>query len=134
MENELTAKDYILLLLCDKPVYGALFLQLIVFLIVEEIKPDLRDELRFRATDTGPYSTELIKILKELDDSGFLSYEDIDDTVAYSITETGESYIKSISFPPEVRSKIRNLKKGSDRLGYTGVLRYVFFYYPDFFI
>ena len=129
MENELTAKDYILLLLCDKPVYGALFLQLIVFLIVEEIIPDLRDELRFRATDTGAYSTELIRILKELDDSGFLSYEDIDDTVKYSITETGESYIKSINFPAGVRGKIRNLKKGSDRLGFRGLLRFIKYYY-----
>ena len=131
------AKDYVLLLLSvgnQKSVYGALFLQLVVFLIVEEINPDLRDELEFRATDTGAYSTNLIRILKELDDAGFISYEDIDDTVAYSITETGESYIKSINFPEDVRGKIRNLKKGSDRLGYTGLLRYVYFKYPDFFI
>ena len=128
------AKDYILLLLDKKPVTGALFLQLIVFLLVEEIKPDLRDELQFRATDTGAYSTELIRLLKELDDAGFISYEDIDDTVKYSITGTGEEYIKTINFPSEVRGKIRNLKKGSDRLGYTGLLRYVFFHYPDFFI
>ena len=126
------AKDYILLLLSvgnQKPVYGALFLQLEVYLLVREIIPDLQKELEFKPSDIGVYSENLIKIINELKHNDLINIETIDNTVTYSITETGESYINPISFPPGVRGKIRNLKRGSDRLGFRGLLRFIKYYY-----
>jgi DNA-binding PadR family transcriptional regulator len=64
----------------------------------------------------------LIKTLKE------------NKTVTYELTGLGKSYLDQKMKVPdkELWSKISKLKLGSERLGYKGLLRYVYFNYPNF--
>lgn len=135
MKTNLSARDFILLLLDSdnkKPIVGNLFFQKEMFLIVEEICPDLKEELQFFPYDYGPFSKVLVNLLKELNDYSLILIENVDNSIRYSITKKGEEYIGSVDFPQEIRDKVTNLKIGSNRLGYKGLLRYVYFNYPKF--
>ena len=70
--------------------------------------------------------------MEELNDYSFIIIENVDNSIRYSITKKGEEYINSVDFPKEIRDKVTNLKIGSNRLGYKGLLRYVYFNYPKF--
>lgn len=134
MSSKLTAKDFILLLLNSdnqKPIKGNLFFQKEMFLIVEEVYPQLQEELQFKAYDYGPYSQVLVNILKELCNDFLVNFE-YSNGNSYSITKQGQDYLKKIKFPPGIEKKVNNLKRGSNKLGYKGLLRYVYFTYPDF--
>lgn len=134
MSSKLSAKDFVLLLLNSdnqKPIKGNLFFQKEMFLIVEEVFPELREELRFKAYDYGPYSQVLVNVLNELRNEFLINFEDSEGNI-YSITKQGQNYLKTIKFPPGIEKKVNNLKRGSNKLGYKGLLRYVYFTYPDY--
>ena len=136
MSSKLTAKEFILLLLNSdnqKPIIGNLFFQKEMFLIVEEVYPELRKELQFKAYDYGPYSQILVNLLRELRNDFLVNFEDSEGNV-YSITKQGQDYLKNIDFPPGIEKKVNNLKRGSNKLGYKGLLRYVYFTYPEYTI
>ena len=136
MSSELSAKDFVLLLLNSdnqKPIKGNLFIQKEMFLIVEEVWPELKEELQFEAYDYGPYSHVLVNILRELRSELLVNFEDIEGNV-YSITKQGQMYLEGIEFPKGIEKKVNNLKVGSNKLGYKGLLRYVYFSYPEFTI
>ena len=61
------------------------------------------------------------------------NFEDIEGNV-YSITKQGQMYLEGIEFPKGIEKKVNNLKVGSNKLGYKGLLRYVYFSYPEFTI
>ncbi len=132
MSSEITAKDFVLLLYLDnqKPIKGNLFFQKEMFLIVEEVYPELRKELGFYPHNHGPYSDNLVNILNNLKDNNFIDYDS--EGNEYSITKEGIKYIESIKFPEDIANKVKNLKVGSNRLGYKGLLRYVYFNYPRY--
>ncbi|WP_458453197.1 hypothetical protein [Methanobrevibacter sp.] len=134
MSSKLSAKDFVLLLLNSdnqKPIKGNLFFQKEMFLIVEEVFPELREELQFKAYDYGPYSQVLVNILKKLRNDFLINFEDSEGNI-YSITKQGQNYLKNIKFPPGIEKKVNNLKRGSNKLGYKGLLRYVYFTYPNY--
>ena len=131
MSPKLSAKDFVLLLLNSdnqKPIKGNLFFQKEMFLIVEEVFPELREELQFKAYDYGPYSPVLVNILKKLRNEFLINFGDSAGNI-YSITNQGQNYLKNIKFPPGIEKKVSNLKRGSNKLGYKGLLRYVYFTY-----
>ena len=132
--SEFTAKDFILLLLNSdnqKPIKGNLFLQKEMFLIVEEVCSSLKDELNFIPYDYGPYSFNLINLLTSLKNDSLIDYDDLNDN-EYSITKKGIDYLKKIDFPESIIEKVNKLKIGSNKLGYNGLLRYVYFNYPKY--
>lgn len=136
MGSKLTSKEFILLLLNSdnqKPIKGNLFFQKEMFLIVEEVYPELREELQFKAYNYGPYSHILVNILRELRNDSLVSFEDSEGN-EYSITKQGQDYLKNITFPKGIEKKVKNLKVGSNKLGYKGLLRYVYFTYPEYTI
>ncbi|ALT68258.1 hypothetical protein [Methanobrevibacter millerae] len=136
MSFKLSAKDFVLLLLNSdnqKPIKGNLFIQKEMFLIVEEVWPELKEELQFKAYDYGPYSHVLVNILKELCKDFLVNFEDSEGNI-YSITKQGQMYLEDIEFPEGIEKKVNNLKVGSNKLGYKGLLRYVYFSYPEFTI
>lgn len=102
-----------------------------MFLIVEEVYPELREELQFKAYDYGPYSQILVNILRELRNDSLVNFEDSEGNV-YSITKKGQNYLKNIEFPKGIEKKVSNLKRGSNKLGYKGLLRHVYFTYPKY--
>ena len=118
MSLDLTAKDFILLLLDadnQKPIEGNLFIQKEMFLIVKEVFNDLEDELSFKAYNYGPYSQPLVNLLEELEENSLIEIDR-----------------KNKTFSDEIKRKINNLKVGSNKLGYKGLLRYVYFTYPEY--
>ena len=134
MSSDLTAKDFILLLLNagnQKPIKGNLFFQKEMFLIVEEVYPALREELEFVPYDYGPYSFNLVNILENLKEDNLISFEDSEGN-EYSITHDGEEYLNNIDFPRDIIKKVNKLKIGSNKLGYKGLLRYVYFSYSKY--
>ncbi|MBQ2832585.1 hypothetical protein [Methanobrevibacter sp.] len=134
MGTKLSAKEFILLLLNSdnqKPIKGNLFFQKEMFLIVEEVYPELREELNFIPYNYGPYSFNLVNILKNLKKDNLITFEDFDGN-EYSITSEGEEYLNKIDFPKDIIKKVNRLKIGSNKLGYKGLLRYVYFNYPKY--
>ena len=134
MSSELTAKDFVLLLLNSdnqKPIKGNLFFQKEMFLIVEEVYPDLREELDFFPYDYGPFSKNLVNLLNKLKEDNFVKFEESEANI-YFITIKGKNYIEKIKFPEDIIEKVNNLKIGSNKLGYKGLLRYVYFNYPKY--
>lgn len=135
MSSDLTAKDFILLLLSvdnQKPIEGNLFIQKEMFLIVKEVYNDLEDELNFTAYNYGPYSQQLVNLLEDLEENSLIEIDKSDGNNKYQITNSGKEYLKNKTFSDDVKSKIHNLKAGSNKLGYKGLLRYVYFTYPEY--
>lgn len=113
MSSKLSAKDFILLLLNSdnkKPIKGNLFFQKEMFLIVEEVYNELREELQFKAYDYGLYSQILVNILRELCNDSLVNFEDSESNV-YSITKEGQNYLKNIKFPEGIEKKLVILKE-----------------------
>lgn len=134
MGSDLIAKDFILLLLNadnQKPIKGNLFFQKEMFLIVEEVYPELREELNFIPHDYGPYSFNLVNMLKALKKDNFICFDDSEGN-EYFITKKGVDYFQKIDFPDDIAEKVDRLKRGSNKLGYKGLLRYVYFNYPKY--
>lgn len=134
MSSDLTAKDFILLLLSvdnQKPIDGNLFIQKEMFLIVKEVYSELEDELNFIAYNYGPYSKELVILLEDLEENSLIEIDNSDGN-KYQITDKGMEYLKNKSFSNDIKQKIHNLKAGSNKLGYKGLLRYVYFTYPEY--
>ena len=135
MSLDLTAKNFILLLLDadnQKPIEGKLFIQKEMFLIVKEVCTELENELNFKAYNYGPYSQQLVNLLEELEENSFIEIDRFDDNNEYKITNRGRQELKNKTFSDNIKRKIHNLKVGSNKLGYKGLLRYVYFTYPEY--
>ena len=100
-----------------------------MFLAVKEICPDLDGELKFEPYHYGPYSIELANLLDNMELESLIN---IDNDCTYSITDKGVEKISSLQFSDEIIEKTQNLKTNSNNLGYKGLLRYVYFNYPDY--
>ena len=137
MSSKLTAKDFILLLLNvdnQKPIEGNLFIQKEMFLIVKEVYSGIEKELQFVAYNYGPFSQQLVNLLEELEENSLIKINNSKENNQYMITEKGKTYINNKIFSNEIIQKIHNLKIGSNKLGYKGLLRYVYFTYPEYTI
>ena len=135
ISSDLTAKDFILQLLDadnQKPIEGKLFIQKEMFLIVKEVYNDLENELDFIAYNYGPYSEKLSYLLEDLEKDSLIEIDNSDENNKYTITSKGMDFLKNKTFPDEIKRKIHNLKVGSNKLGYKGLLRYVYFTYPEY--
>jgi uncharacterized protein YwgA len=131
-------KYYVLLLLSaneDDPIRGKLFLQKEMFLIANEvdIEGDLKKLLRFEPYNFGPYSYPLELELRKLEKNRLIKTRNEGKTVLYMLSDEGKEYLNQIrNFDKDLLTKISKLKKGSERLGYKGLLRYVYFNYPEY--
>ena len=135
MDSKFSAKDFILLLLNvdnQKPIEGNLFIQKEMFLIVKEVYSNIEKELNFVAYNYGPFSQRLVYLLEELEENSLIEINKTEGNNQYKITEKGMEYLKTKYFSNEVIHKIHNLKAGSNKLGYKGLLRYVYFTYPEY--
>lgn len=135
MNSKFNAEDFILLLLNldnKKEIKGDLFLQKEMFLIVKEVFPNLDKELNFKPYYYGPYSGKLTELLNHLANNSLIKIDDIEGSNCYTITDKGIDKLNKIEFPGDIKNKVFKLKKGSNVLGYKGLLRYVYFNYPKY--
>ena len=109
-----------------------LWFQKEMFLIVKEICPELDSELDFKRYRHGPFSKNLVDILYGLERDSLININMYDEYCSYSITSEGVEKLSKLEIPGEVMRKIENLKKGSTRLGYKGLIRYIYFNYPEY--
>lgn len=135
MNSILSAENFVLLLLNSndkKSIAGKLCFQKEMFLIVKEICPNLDIELKFQPYHYGPYSKNLADLLNNLSKNSLINIDESSDTCTYSITEKGVKKISEVNIPWEILEKIKNLKINSNKLGYKGLIRYVYFNYPEY--
>ena len=135
MGSKFNTKDFILLLLNavnKKKINGKLCFQKEMFLVVKEICPDLEDDLNFEPYHYGPFSKKLAILLDQLERDSLISIDRFADTCNYSITSEGVKKVSELNVSPEIIEKISNLKIASNKLGYKGLLRYVYFNYPEY--
>ena len=131
----LTPEYFILLLLNAngrEKINGKLCFQKEVFLIVKEICPNLDYDLYFEAYPYGPYSKNLANLLEYLENDSLISIEKNKNSCSYSITMEGVGRLSQVEVCEDVLRKISNLKRRSSQLGYEGLLRYVYFNYPEY--
>lgn len=135
MNSKITAGDFVLLLLNAngrEKIKGKLCFQKEMFLIVKEICPSLDLDLDFKAYHYGPFSKNLVNLLASLENDFLISIEKYRNSCSYSITGEGVQKVSQLDVSEDILRKISNLKRGSSKLGYEGLLRYVYFNYPDY--
>lgn len=135
LNSKLNPEDFILLLLNAndrEKIKGKLCFQKEVFLIVKEICPNLDHDLNFEAYHYGPYSKNLVNLLDYLENDSLISIEKNKNSCSYSITMEGVERLSQVDVSEDILRKISNLKRRSHQLGYEGLLRYVYFNYPDY--
>lgn len=138
----LTLEDYILLLLNldnQKPITGKLFLQKEMFLLSKEVssisneeKEKLEKCLNYIPYKYGPYSSILENELTQLENQSYITSKNEGKSISYSITEKGMEKINKKNIITDIKNEINKLKIGSDKLGYKGLLKYVYFTYPKY--
>lgn len=133
-----TIEKYVLLLLNANnanSIRGKLLLQKEMFLLAYEVELEgnLRKLLDFESHNFGPYSYPLEKELKLMEEKGLIKTKQEENTLIYELTEKGEKELNNLTFlSNDLLQRISKLKLGSERLGYKGLLRYVYFNYPDY--
>lgn len=135
MSSKLSSEDFILLLLDSngrEKIKGKLCFQKEMFLVVKEICPDLDIDLNFEPYHYGPFSRNLANLLDDLEDNSLIRVERYVDTCSYSITSKGVEKVSKLDVSNDIRKKISNLKNASNNLGYKGLLRYVYFNFPEY--
>jgi len=135
MTSKLSAKYFVLKLLSslnNERINGKLCFQKEMFLVVKEICPKLDDELEFKSYHYGPYSMKLASLLDNLKINSLINIQNHHNTCTYSITKKGIEELLKVNFDDEITEKIKNLKINSNKLGYKGLLRYVYFNYPEY--
>lgn len=135
MNSNLSAQDFILLLLNSngrEKINGKLCFQKEMFLVVKEICPDLDNDLGFEPYHYGPFSKNLANLLDSLELNSLIKIDKPGDSCTYSITQKGVEKVIKLDISPEIEKKISNLKNASSKLGYKGLLRYVYFNYPEY--
>ena len=135
LNSKLSPENFILLLLNAnnrEKINGKLCFQKEVFLIVKEICPKLDEYLNFKAYHYGPYSKNLVNLLNDLENNSLISIENHKNSCSYSITMEGVEKLSQVDVSEDILTKISNLKRNSQKWGYEGLLRYVYFNYPDY--
>lgn len=112
---------------------GKLCFQKEMFLIVKEIYPELDNELHFEPYHYGPFSKNLAELLDSLKEESLIEVKETANSFTYSITSQGiKKLTDECNLPDNILQKISNLKKTVNKLGYKGLLRYVYFNYPEY--
>jgi uncharacterized protein YwgA len=139
---DLDPKELILTLLhySDGSIPGALYLQKLVFLAVNEDKETriaLEKKTNFRPLNFGPYSDPVRKAVAELESKGLvISKNQLANKYnreVFMLTEAGRrmssEQVRKLS--QGAREYLRNLCLAARQLGYSGILRYVYSKYPE---
>ena len=140
MDKDLAPQDWVLPFLYigaeqNQPsVKGSLLLFKEFFVFVKEIKPELDSYFRFYPYDYGPYSLKLKTSLSVLQLLQFIRTEQVSDRTDYYLTEKGIQKARELSekIDFKTKEKITKLRNDGTRLGYLGVLRYVYARYPEY--
>lgn len=142
-EKIITVKDMILILLYsykDIPIYGRIMFFKQIFLLYEEILNNESNleiqKPEFKPYNYGPYSFDVADILEQLEWNEIIDRNGIKNrrTESFKLTEKGIAEIKEKfeNLTPELKEKIKTLRKGCDELGTDGILRYVYLNYPEY--
>jgi uncharacterized protein len=140
MDKDLQPDDWILpfLFIGSEPnklaVKGSLLLFKEFFVFVKEIKPELDSYFKFFPYDYGPYSFELKTKLGVLQLLKFIKIERVKERTDYYLTEKGVEKAQELSnkIDQKTKEKITKLRNDGTRLGYLGVLNYVYARYPEY--
>ena len=139
--NSLTNKEWILSLLHannDKPINGKLMFVKQLFILANDIFPNLSDRFKFYPSHYGPYSDVFARTVKELikDDLIKVDIETDDKTKTYifTLTEKGKKTAKSAfeGLPQNYQETMSRKRRGWDQLGYRGIVRFVYTKYPEY--
>ncbi|MEN6610064.1 MAG: hypothetical protein ABFC24_04415 [Methanoregulaceae archaeon] len=140
MDRDLDPSDWILpfLLMGSEPgqpvVKGSLLLFKEFFVFVKEIKPELDAYFKFVPYDYGPYSFQLRTNLDTLLILRDIKIERINDRTDYYLTDEGRLKAQNLldEIEQKTQEKITKLRKDGTKLGYIGVLSYVYARYPEY--
>jgi hypothetical protein len=138
MDKDLNPSDWVLPFLVTgseqgQPVVkGSLLLFKEFFVFVKEIKPELDVYFKFVPYDYGPYSFQLRTNLDTLLILGLIKTERTNDRTDYYLTEGGEQKARVLleKIDQKTKEKITKLRQDGTKLGYMGVLSYVYARYP----
>ena len=114
-----------------------------IFVIAEEVIPQLLQKFNFYAHHFGPYSKEFETALQQLVRMGMIDErmqadaEGIFSTSArhdYILTPKGEVRAVELSrgIPPSMAERLGQYKRLLSRMGYFGLLSYVYATYPEY--
>lgn len=116
------------------PIKGRIMLVKQAFLIAKQITPDLASTMKFFPYLYGPYSNPLAELINSLIDRGYIRSYNEDRSHFYELTEEGKRFAeKRVSaLSEDVRDKISQLKKTTQDLGLSSVLKMVYRQYPEY--
>ncbi|MBB6067857.1 hypothetical protein [Methanococcus maripaludis] len=141
-EKIITVRDMILIMLYvykDVPVFGRTLLFKELFLLYEKILKDENglevQKPEFKPYNYGPYSFDIADNLEQLEWNEYIEIEgEKRRTQSFKLTKKGilEIEEKFEKLNPDLKEKIKILRKGCDELGTDGILKYVYTNYPEY--
>lgn len=139
--NSLTNEEWVLSLLHannDKPIYGKLMFVKQLFILANDIFPNLSDRFKFYPSHYGPYSDVFARTVKELIKRDLVKVDTETDgktiTYIFTLTEKGKEKAKSAfeGLPQNYQETMSRKRRGWDQLGYRGIVRFVYTKYPEY--
>lgn len=139
--NSLTNEEWVLSLLHannGKPMNGKLMFVKQLFILANDIFPDLSDRFKFYPSHYGPYSNVFARTVKELIKEDLIKVDTETDgktiTYIFTLTEKGKEKAKSAfeELPQNYQETMSRKRRGWDQLGYRGIVRFVYTKYPEY--
>lgn len=124
----------------DKPMTGKLMFVKQIFLLSNEVIPELKEKFKFFPYSFGPYSQIFAKAINKLIDEKTILVEvtQIEENVLYRFCLSDDGKVKAEQsfnkLPDDLKEIIIRKRRGWDQLGYTGMVRLVYTKYPEFII
>jgi len=139
--NSLTNEEWVLSLLHannGKPMNGKLMFVKQLFILANDIFPNLSDRFKFYPSHYGPYSDVFARTVKELIKKDLVKVDTETEgktkTYIFTLTERGKKMAKSAfeRLPQDYQETISRKRRGWDQLGYRGIVRFVYTKYPEY--
>jgi len=116
------------------PIVGRIMLVKQAFLIAKEVTLSLARPMKFFPYLYGPYSNVLAELVNTLIDEGYVkSYKESGDYF-YQLTEEGIQWAaeQTSDLAKSAKEKISQLKRNTQELGLSNVLKMVYREYPEY--
>ncbi len=129
----MTIEDLIkIMVAADKKVVGKTKIMKILFLLVDNFFPELKDEIDFFPYQFGPYSTESAKVINRMIKSGDLIPKKVGRTWEVTLSEKAQEEGQRLLESLEHKDEIIELVHQSNEESLKTILSKIYSYYPEY--
>lgn len=122
----------------NQPIYGKTRLIKVLFLVIQELFPDLVDKAAFFPHHFGPYSAEVAKRLNELLDKKLLTVQKKSNDWAFQLSKEGIEFAyhlglnESGKMDEQTMKKVQQIRKRLANKSVKQILNLLYTEYPEY--